>query len=223
VNDELRRSAAHVLVDDVESPELSDEAAHHLLRVLRVGEREPVTVTDGHGRWRVCHLASATLRAISDVAIVERKHHAPSTIAVAIPKQDRPQWLIQKATEIGIDRIVFLHAERSVVRWDGDRAEGHLSRLARVAAEAAMQARRVWIPEIAGPVPAADVLAGGLAAEPGGRCVTAADRLIAIGPEGGWTPGELAVAEDLVGLGDAVLRVETAAIVACVEMGRWND
>ena len=60
MNDELRRSAAHILVDDIESPELSDDAAHHVIRVLRVGEHEPVTVTDGHGRWRTCHMAGAT-------------------------------------------------------------------------------------------------------------------------------------------------------------------
>ncbi len=70
VNDELRRSAAHILVADVESPELTDDAAHHVLRVLRVGEREPVTVTDGHGRWRTCHIADATFRAIGDVVAV---------------------------------------------------------------------------------------------------------------------------------------------------------
>jgi 16S rRNA (uracil1498-N3)-methyltransferase len=222
VNDELRRSAAHILVDDIESPELSEDAAHHVLRVLRVGERERVTVTDGHGKWRLCHMANATLRAIGDVVVVER-HHDPSTIAVAIPKQDRPEWLVQKATELGIDRIVFLHADRSVVRWDGDRAARHLDRLARVAAVALMQSRRVWLPVIAGPVPAADVLPGGVAAEPGGRAVTSADRLIAIGPEGGWTAGELALARDRVELGSAVLRVETAALVACVEICRRND
>ena len=104
-------------------------------RVLRVGEREPVTVTDGHGRWRACHLADATLRAIGD-AWSSSAARDPSTIAVAVPKQDRPEWIVQKATELGIDRIVFLHAERSVVRWDGDRAARHLARLSRVAAEA---------------------------------------------------------------------------------------
>ncbi|HWM19163.1 MAG TPA: RsmE family RNA methyltransferase [Ilumatobacteraceae bacterium] len=221
MNDELRRSAAHILVADVESPELSEDAAHHVLRVLRVGDHEPVTVTDGHGRWRSCHIAAATVRAIGDVVVVERDHR-PTTIAVAIPKHDRPEWLVQKATELGIDRIVFLHAERSVVRWDGDRAERHLTRLARVAAEALMQSRQVWLPEIVGPEPAADVLPGAVAAEPDGRPVTAADRVIAIGPEGGWTPEELALAQDRVALGDAVLRVETAALVACVEMRRLN-
>ena len=221
MNDELRRSAAHILVDDVESPELTDDAAHHVLRVLRVGAHEPVTVTDGHGRWRTCHIADATFRAIGDVVAVPRDH-VPCTIAVAVPKRDRPEWLVQKATELGIDRIVFLHAERSVVRWDAERAERHRARLAAVAAEALMQSRRVWLPEIAGPFPAADVLPEGVAAEPGGRAVAVADRMIAIGPEGGWTPDELALAQDRVGLSDAILRVETAALVACAEMGRHN-
>ncbi len=81
------------------------------------------------------------------------RDHVPCTIAVAIPKHDRPEWLVQKPTELGVDRIVFLHAERSVVRWDGDRAERHLARLAAVAVEALMQSRRVWLPEIVGPVP----------------------------------------------------------------------
>jgi RsmE family RNA methyltransferase len=83
-----------------------------------------------------------------------------------------------------------------------------------------MQSRQVWLPDIAGPLAASDVLPEAVAAEPGGRPVTSADRLIAIGPEGGWTPDELALARDRVGLGDAVLRVETAALVACVEMSR---
>jgi 16S rRNA U1498 N3-methylase RsmE len=72
-------------------------------------------------------------------------------------------------------------------------------------------------------VPAAEVLPEGVAAEPGGRRVQSMDRLIAIGPEGGWTPGELALAQDQVGLGEAVLRVETAALVACVELCDDND
>jgi 16S rRNA (uracil1498-N3)-methyltransferase len=221
VNDELRRSAAHVLVDDVESPVLSDAAAHHLLRVLRVGEHEPVTVTDGHGRWRTCHIEGDAVRASGDVMVAVR--HSPRTIAVAIPKHDRPEWLVQKATELGIGRIVFLHAERSVVVWRADRAARHIDRLVRIASEALMQSRQVWLPEIVGPVAAAEVLPGGVAAEPGGRRVRSTDRLIAIGPEGGWTPGELALAQDRVGLGEAVLRVETAALVACVELCGGND
>ena len=64
-----------------------------------------------------------------------------------------------------------------------------------------MQSRRVWLPELCGPVPAAAVLATSAVAEPGGRRVGAGDRSIAIGPEGGWSPAELALAADRVSLG----------------------
>ena len=142
----------------------------------------------------------------------------PSTIAVAIPKQDRPEWIVQKAAET-VDRIVFLHAERSVVRWDGERAERHRNR-PRVAGEALMQSRRVWLPEIVGPLPAADVLPEAVAAEPGGRAVTSPTGVMRDRTGGWWTPDELALAQDRVAVGDAVLRVETAALVACAEMCR---
>ena len=100
------------------------------------------------------------------------RDHVPSTIAVAIPKQDRPEWLVQKATELGIDRIVFLHAERSVVRWDGARAERHLTRLARVAGEAMMQSRPGLAPRDRRSGTGGRRPPRGVAAEPGGRSVT---------------------------------------------------
>jgi 16S rRNA (uracil1498-N3)-methyltransferase len=217
VNDELRRAAAHVLVDDLDALALDDRVEHHLRRVLRIGGHEPVTVTDGGGRWRVCRLTAHGLTAESDVLCAPRRL-PPSTIAVAIPKQDRPEWIVQKATELGVDRIVFLEAERSVVRWDEMRAARHRARLERVAAEALMQSRRVWLPQVSGPVPAAHVLPDAVAAEPGGRPVAASDRTVAIGPEGGWTAAELALAAGTVALSDGVLRVETAAVAACVAL-----
>ncbi len=109
-------------------------------------------------------------------------------------------------------------AERSVVRWSGERADRHLERLRRIAREAALQSRRVRLPEMVGPWPAADVLADAAVAEPGGRPVAAADSSIAIGPEGGWSPSELALARDQISLGPNVLRVETAAVVAATLM-----
>ena len=81
-----------------------------------------------------------------------------------------------------------------------------------------MQSRRVWLPEISGPVPAVEVLPGFAVAEPGGRPLTEADTAIAIGPEGGWSPKELEVAASTVSLGPHVLRVETAAVAAAVLM-----
>jgi 16S rRNA (uracil1498-N3)-methyltransferase len=212
----LRGSAAHVLVRDLAAPALDERDEHHLRRVLRLRDGEAVTVTDGAGAWRPCRIGPGGLELDGEVRTEPPRPAV--TVAVAIPKQDRPEWLVQKLTELGIDRIVLLHATRSVVRWDGDRAERHVAKLRRVAAEAAMQSRRVRLPEIAGPLDAAEVLPRCVAAEPGGRALAADDDAIAVGPEGGWTDRELAQARDLVGLGHHVLRVETAAVAAAAAL-----
>ena len=213
--DALRRSAAHVVVGDVSVPVLDDAAHHHLTRVLRLRSGDVVTVTDGAGAWRSCRFADGAIEIDGEVRLVARRE-ASITIAFAIPKADRPEWIVQKLTELGVDRIVVLHAERSVVRWDDDRAAKHLVKLRRVVLEAIHQCRAVWLPSIEGPVDALAVLPGAVAAEPGGRSMRAGDRTIAVGPEGGWSHAELDAAADRVSLGSTVLRVETAALTACV-------
>src|SRR5690606_1623514 len=154
----LRRSAAHVVVADVHAPAADADTAHHLGRVLRLREGAEVTVTDGAGSWRRCTLgAGGALEPADDVAVVARPQ-PPLPVAVAAPKGDRLDWLVTKSTEIGIDRIVLVEATRSVVRARPERAPRQLERLRRLAAEAAMQSRRVWLPAIEGPVPAAGLL-----------------------------------------------------------------
>ena len=209
----LRHAAAHVLVDDVATPVLTDDQAHHVFRVLRVRDGEVVTVTDGRGRWCACRASGTDIEPIDAPTLVEPRRR-PLTVGFAIPKQDRPEWIVQKLTEIGIDRIVLLHAERSVVRWTADRATKHVAKLLRVAAEALQQSRGVWLPAIEGPLTAADFLPSAAAAEPGARPISADDTSIAIGPEGGWTADELEWAAGTVSVGSTVLRVETATIVS---------
>lgn len=217
MNEILRRSAAHVVVDDVHTPTLQEADRHHLGRVLRLREGECVTVTDGVGCWRACELRSGALAPIGDV-VTQPLPDPLVTVAVAPPKGDRLDLLVTKCTEIGVDRIVVVEAEHSVVRWTGERATRHLERLRRLAREASCQSRRVWLPEIIGPVPAASVLPGAVAAEPGGQPLERTDTVVAVGPEGGWSPDEVASASGLVSLGPNVLRVETAAIVAATRM-----
>ena len=123
---------------------------------------------------------------------------------------------MQKLTEVGVDRIVVLHADRSVVRWEGERVVRHLERLRRVAREAAMQSRRCWLPQLSGPLDVAHAAASGGAArcERGGQPPTLQCPVLLVGPEGGWSDTERAAVVHNVALGPHVLRVETAALCA---------
>lgn len=219
-----RRSAtAQVLLDDGAGAGLADttigladDVEHHLRRVLRIRDGESVVVTDGRGRWRMTLArvsgSSLWLEPIGEVG----REPAPDsfTLATAIPKGDRLDWLVQKTVELGVSRLVLLDAERSTVRWKGERVDRQLARVRRIADEATRQSRRVWRAEIDGPVPAASVLVDAAVAEVGAANVPADEPIIAIGPEGGWSQSELDLAPRRVGLGANVLRVETAAIAA---------
>jgi 16S rRNA (uracil1498-N3)-methyltransferase len=221
--DEDRRSASTQIfvapdVLDVDGPiTLDSDTEHHLTRVLRLRDGESVSVSDGAGRWRLTAVTQAAsslgLEPVSAIVVTPRAH-PPLVIATAIPKGDRVEWLVQKAVEVGVDTVQFLHAERSVVRWKAERAAKQIDRLNRIAHEAARQSRRVWLPEVCSPVAALDVLSTSLVAEPGGRTVVAGDTFVSIGPEGGWSPNELEMAADQVQLGPNVLRTETAVLVA---------
>lgn len=195
--------------------DLDDDVEHHLRRVLRLREGERVSVTDGAGRWRMGIVAGSSnlaLEAVSEIASVPEP--VGFTLASAIPKGDRTDWLVQKVTELGADRVVLLHAERSVIRWKPDRAAKHVPRLQRIADEALRQSRRVWRCTVEGPVDAGTVLEGAAIAEPDGEPISGDETTIAIGPEGGWTPAELERAARRVSIGRNILRTETAAVAA---------
>lgn len=219
---ELRRSAAHVFVDDLSTPLLGDQDRHHILRVLRVETRQAISVSDGRGSWSLATVHdNGELNLIGEIQFVS----APPqllTIAFAPTKGDKPDGVVRKLTEIGIDRIIpIADTMRGVVRWDGSKATKHIDRLRRIAREASMQSRRVWIPEVMLPCALVDVVTqfGAVLAEPDGTRVSSTHTCIAIGPEGGFSPEELELSDQHVSLGDGVLRGETAAIVAGVLMG----
>jgi 16S rRNA (uracil1498-N3)-methyltransferase len=231
-----RAAAAHVFVEDLAAPVLAEDDRHHLERVLRLRAGESVSVADGTGRWRPCTFragpggpaGTAALEPAGEI-ITPPEPTSVVTVGFALTKGDRPEWAVQKLTEIGVDRIVPLVTARSVVRWEGDRAGRHLDRLREVARQAAMQSRRLRLPIIdvvrspaqvveAEPDPGGlDAGGGGVAlAVPGGSPPTLACPTILVGPEGGWTLEEEEAAPATVGLGPTVLRTETAAVVAAV-------
>jgi 16S rRNA (uracil1498-N3)-methyltransferase len=216
VNDGLRRSAAHVFVTDLDTPVLDDDDRHHLERVLRLRNGQTVSVSDGRGAWRVCEWRTGELVAVGSIAVAPRPA-AVLAVALCPVKGDRTDWAVEKLVEVGIDTITVLSpVERSVVRWDGKKTEANIERYRRIARSAAAQCRRVWLPLVDGPAELSLVLAadGAAIAEPGGTGDLTGITTVVVGPEGGFTPDEVAGARASVGLGDTVLRADTAAVVA---------
>ena len=215
---------ALVFVDDLDDPELSTTDRHHLEHVLRLRRGALVTVSDGRGRHRVMVLADP-LEAAGPVQS-EPRPEPELAVAFALVKGARPELVVQKLTELGIDRIILFAADRSVVRWDESKRDRETQRLRRIAREAAMQCRRVLLPEIEAPTTFAAVAArpGAALAERGAVTDPRAPvTLVLVGPEGGWSVAEAGwrpagTDADLarVDLGPHVLRAETAAIAAGV-------
>ena len=115
----LRASAAHVFVDDLDRPQLDDRDEHHLARVLRLRDGEVVTVGDGRGSWRTARWHRSG--PIVDGPSVTVPAPPTVTIAAAIPKGDRLDWMVQKLVEVGVMCIVLVDCRRSVVRWQPER------------------------------------------------------------------------------------------------------
>lgn len=227
--------------------ELERQELHYLTRVLRLRPGDRFAVVDGAGKLWTALLGPA------DQALLEQAPSAPLAfepaaapplqLAVALPKRDAGV-LLRMACELGLDRVTPLKAERSVGSdsLKPERAEAILR-------EAVEQCERLWQPELESLRPAAELLG---ASPPGGSgrgllCTTrrpglallaqVLERLgglpgssepltVAIGPEGGWTPGEeasaLAHGWQAVSLGSTILRCSTAAVTAAALLSHWR-
>ena len=233
---ELRAAAAMVFVEDLGSPELGEDDAHHLGEVLRLRPGETVAVADGAGAWRTCTFTS--LRAPSRRPAGGRSGKAPRfglevsgpvhvnqrllpvlEVGFSWAKAERTEWAVAKLAELGVDLLTPLVVDRTVVRSDVGTSVRREDRLRKIVREAAMQSRRALLPEI-GATQSLDAVLGRsraaevALAEPGGGPFSLATPVVLVGPEGGWSERELALVADKVSLGDGVLRVETAAVVA---------
>jgi 16S rRNA (uracil1498-N3)-methyltransferase len=224
----LSRRRIHVPASRLDGTVARPDAAalHHLQHVLRLGPGAEVEVFDGEGNAWDASFTGTELRLGA-----RRPAPAPAAvvwIAFALPRGEKADWVVQKATELGVARLVPWQAERSVVRLEGRRAAERAERWRRIAAEAARQCGRSEVPEVAEPGPLAAALwvpdgferlvlhagAGeGIAARvrrgaPGHAAL--------VGPEGGLTEGELEAARTAgfapVAVGPRVLRAETAAV-----------
>lgn len=207
--------APHVLVDDLAALDADDRTWHHLLRVRRARVGAALTATDGRGRWRPCRIASTTvLEAAGEIVALDRPE-PHITVAFALTKGGKPELVVQKLTELGVDRIVPFRAARSVVRWDDDKADAAVDRLGAVARSAVEQSKRCWLPIVGSIVDVATVASwGAVRVDRDGGRPSLARSVVAVGPEGGWDDHERTLLPTAVGLGPHVLRAETAALTA---------
>jgi 16S rRNA (uracil1498-N3)-methyltransferase len=226
-------ASAHVFVASpaelTDTLDVGGEDGHHLARVLRLHAGETVTVADGAGAWRpyrVTEVRPAGAVRLEATAGPDREPRSEPRLAVAfaLTKGDKPDLVVQKLTELGVDRILPVLSERSVSRPSGDRATTVAERWRRVAREAARQCRRATLPAVEDVTPL-DKLAGhpGLVvAERGGVTADAlgpppgTELLVVVGPEGGLTDEEVKRLGSWarLDLGPHILRAETAALAA---------
>ncbi|HEX2738166.1 MAG TPA: RsmE family RNA methyltransferase, partial [Acidimicrobiia bacterium] len=198
----------------------------------RAGER--VTIADGSGRWRLYDVVSsdAGVLAVNAASPVHTEPNIRPTLAIAfgLTKGSKADVVVQQLTELGVDRILPVIAQRSVTRWDDARAAIATARFGRVAREAAAQSRRAHIPEVAAPAEVVTLagqpglmVADRLGAERGHDEPSGDEWLVLVGPEGGLAPEELEALgrPPVIGVGPHVLRAETAAVaVAAVLTAR---
>lgn len=216
-----------------------EEGRHARVRRLAIGE--PVVLFDGAGHsWlgAVCGAGRDGVRVRVTAARPDGAGESPLdlTLAVALLKSDKLDWVIEKATELGVSRLRPFASAHSLAQPSANR----LARWQQLARAAAKQCGRSAVPAVAAPCMFAELFARPAAARlllaEHGETVPLAslplDRpasvLLAIGPEGGFEPAELADAHaagfTLVGLGPRILRAETAAITAvALCQSRWGD
>jgi 16S rRNA (uracil1498-N3)-methyltransferase len=205
---------------------------------LRLELGEQIWVCDGEGTRYLMELTRVTKQELMGRILStsrEPLRTAPRLrLAQALLKGEKMDWVIQKATELGVSEIIPLQSRHTIVQLRPERLDAQLARWQRIALEAAQQSEQWHMPVIAQPQPLTACLAGHPASalslilterregqslntvrlpEGGNESV-----LLLIGPEGGWSKEEVAQAEQagytLMSLGPHILRAETAAIVA---------
>jgi 16S rRNA (uracil1498-N3)-methyltransferase len=209
--------------------QLSGSRARRLREVLRLRTGAQLEVFDGMGLQREARII-ATGRGQVTLVLGEPvppvpEPPVPVTIVCAFPRASRGDWLVEKATEIGVAQLIPRMAARSVL----DPGDGRVARWRRIAIEAAEQCERCFVPIIGGDPPAAAV---DIVADPEARLTVAETvatlpepptaLVLHIGPEGGWSANELEHFREsgahFASLGPRLMRVETAAVIAAAQL-----
>ena len=200
--------------------------------VLRLKSGDALAAFDGRGKEWQAEVVQLSKRG-GEILLVDQLRADPAnqpqiTLALALLKGSAMDNALQKATELGVDRIALVQAGRSNVALKGDRLDRRLSHWRGVIASACEQSGRTWLPELTSPVPLAEVLKTHQSVRtlmldlnaPTLGTLEAMDSLVCIGPEGGWSEEERAWAMhagvDRYALASTTLRADTAAAAALV-------
>lgn len=232
---------------NLDSLKLNEEESHHALDVLRLKQGDRAVVFNGRGAEATVEITAAHKNSMD----LRRIHDAKSaplpckiTLAQAVPKGKNMDLIVQKATELGAAAIAPLLSERTVVQVEEDDAAKKRAKWQAVAIEAAKQCGQNWLPEISAPQSPKEFFQGNprfdlmliaslqpdslhfkkvLEEYTAGAKKKPASALILVGPEGDFTPAEIALAKSggcrPITLGPIVLRTETAAIYCLSILG----
>ncbi len=217
---------------------LTGQQAHHAVRVRRLRSGESVDLVDGYGCRASGIVADDPSPDRVSIVLGDIDREAPRrprvVVAQALIKGDRTDRAIETMTEVGVDEIIPWSAERSVVRWRGEKAVAGARRWETIAREAAKQSRQAWFPRVH-PLCSLEGLCEvvaqaefnvvlDVAGEPlsSMQVPTSGDLVVVVGPEGGLTANEIAqlraVGAHLIRLGPSILRSATAGTVAAVAL-----
>lgn len=233
----MRTTRVHIDVPLAPGTDLTlpEGAAVHLARVLRLTIGDEFVVFNGDGHDYAARIVAQDKRqlrvVVSAARSVDNESPLRLTLLQAVARGEKMDLILQKATELGIAAIAPLWSQRSEVKLDGDRAEKRLAHWRGVVVSACEQCGRARVPVVAAPVPLATALgalpAGGLRLilDPEGELAlgtldreAAAGIVLAVGPEGGWSPADRTQLQGAgfhgLRLGPRILRTETAGLAA---------
>jgi 16S rRNA (uracil1498-N3)-methyltransferase len=207
--------------------------AHHLRDVLRIRSGDVVEIFDGAGSGYSGEVelrgSEVIIRGLVSLSCPESPFHV--TLAAALIKSAKFEWVLEKSTELGVDAIIPLNTRLSDIRIPADRMPNRLDRWNRILSQSARQCKRFAAPRLRAPLDFSDFLAADnfsgwakilfyeKAAEPWQPDNFVSDHIVlCVGPEGGWDHPEVEQAREagykIYGLGPRILRAETAAIAA---------
>ena len=217
--------------------DISGKEAHHIIDVMRLKKLDRVVAFDGTGTEYIGFIKDIKQKSVVIEVVQTRKpvtaFNSKVTLIQAIPKKDKMDYIVEKSTELGVDSIIPILTDRTIVKWDERKRLANLERWKKIAREASKQCGRAGLPTIKEVRRFSDCLNDSsdydlaLIAALSGEAIKLKDALkgfkggkiaITIGPEGDFTPREVASAKRAlfkpVSLGGSVLKSDTAGLAA---------